>query len=105
MHTHRDIASDHTVTASVTVDIGEGRGALVLYPDDRYRGTEIEISPMGSSRRVHTGVHERHSRSGSVLTAIFGSLPVGEYLVWADPPSRSERVTVSDGAVTELALP
>ncbi len=102
---HPDLASAHTVTASVSLDIGEGRGALVIYPDDRYRGSEIEISPTGSSSRVHTGVHERRSRSGSVLAAIFGSLPVGEYLVWADPPSRSERVTVSDGAITELALP
>ncbi len=105
MSLHPDIATSHAVTASVTLDIGEGRGALVIYPDDRYRGSEIEISPSGSSRRVHTGVHERRACAGSILAAIFGSLPAGEYLVWADPPSRSERVTVSDGAITELALP
>ena len=27
------------------LDIGDGRGALVIYPGERYRRREIEISP------------------------------------------------------------
>ena len=43
-------------SATVALDIGEDRGALVIYPDDRYRGREIEISlAREDGRRVHTG--------------------------------------------------
>jgi hypothetical protein len=105
--------SAHTVesgaiatTASVTLDVGAGRGALVIYPSARYRGREIEISPVDEDApRVHTGVHERHWQGGSALTAIFGSLQTGEYVVWADADTRAARVEVCEGAVTEIALP
>jgi hypothetical protein len=100
-----DIGAGHTTSASVTLDIGAGRGALVIYPSDAFRGREIEISPAGRrASRVHTGVHERRSHSGSILTAIFGSLPAGEYVVWSDDTTAARSVTVSDGAVAEVAL-
>jgi hypothetical protein len=38
------------------------------------------------------------------LTAIFGSLPAGEYVVWSDETTAARSVTVSDGAVAEVAL-
>ena len=83
----------------------QGRGALVIYPSEPYRGTEIEISRAdGGARRAHTGVHERSTQAGGKLTAIFGSLPVGEYIVWADDTTARTRITVSEGAVTELFL-
>jgi hypothetical protein len=96
-------------SASVALDIGPGRGALVIYPDERYRGQEIEISPAagdghGDGRRVHTGVHERPTMVGSTLTAIFGSLPDGEYVVWTDAETAGPTITVAEGAVTELRL-
>ncbi len=92
-------------SASVALDIGAGRGALVIYPSERFRGQEIEISPVdGDGRRVHTGVHERATMAGSVLTAIFGSLPEGGYIVWEDATTAGPPITVSDGAVTELHL-
>jgi hypothetical protein len=105
MDTHA-VNSDRLVaTASVTLDIGMGRGALVIYPSERYRGREIEISPAAEGApRVHTGVHERHSHRGPVLTAIFGSLQTGEYVVWADPQTRAASVEVCEGAVREIAL-
>src|SRR5437763_15809080 len=93
---------DCATSASVTLDIGGGRGALIIYPDDRYRGREIEISRRDAlDHRVHTGIHERQSRSGSKLTAIFGSLPAGEYVVWADhyADAATGTVTVTDAAV------
>ncbi len=92
-------------SASVALDIGEGRGALVIYPDERYREREIEISRTdGAGHRVHTGVHDRSTGSGSVLTAIFGSLEAGEYVVWADSDIEGPVVNVAEAGVTEVTL-
>ena len=104
-HAMPDLGSQHAASASVALDIGEGRGALVIYPSERYRGAEIEISPVGGDgRRVHTGVHERSTQAGPKLTAIFGSLEMGEYVVWADETTARTTVEVAEGAVTELFL-
>jgi hypothetical protein len=104
-HTHDALAPAATC-ASVALDIGDGRGALVLYPSERFRGREIEISRTdGDARRVHTGVHERRADARSVLTAIFGSLPAGEYRVWEDELTPGPVVTVSERSVAEVALP
>jgi hypothetical protein len=93
-----------TASASVALDIGPGRGALVIYPDERFRGREIEISRAdGDGRRVHTGVHDRTTQSGPLLTAIFGSLPAAEYVVWIDE-SRPAKVSVPEGTIAELSL-
>jgi hypothetical protein len=103
-HTHHALAPA-AGCASVALDIGDGRGALVLYPSERFRGREIEISPAGGDgRRVHTGVHERRAEARSLLTAIFGSLPAGEYQVWEDARTPGPLVTVPDGAVAEVSL-
>ncbi len=104
-HPMEDLGSRHAASASVALDIGEGRGALVIYPSEQYRGTEIEISRVGGDdRRVHTGVHERSTQAGSKLTAIFGSLEMGDYVVWADETTARTTIRVSEGAVTELFL-
>jgi hypothetical protein len=103
-HTHGALAPAATC-ASVALDIGDGRGALVLYPSERFRGREIEISLAdGDGHRVHTGVHERHADARSMLTAIFGSLPAGEYRVWEDAQTPGPVVTVPEGAVAEVRL-
>ena len=91
-------------SATVALDIGAGRGALVIYPADRHRGREIEISREDDGPRVHTGVHERMTADGPVLTAIFGSLPDGDYLIWADAETPGPTVSVPAGAVAELRL-
>lgn len=95
--------------ASVALDIGAGCGALVLYPGERFRGREIEISrPLSGGRdqprRVHTGVHERRVETASILTAIFGSLPAGDYVVWEDATTPGPVVTVPAGSVAEVSL-
>ncbi len=91
--------------ASVALEIGAGRGALVILPDERFRGREIEISRVdGRGHRVHTGVHERATQTGRRLTAIFGSLPAGDYLLWEDDTTAGPIVTVPDGAVAEIRL-
>jgi hypothetical protein len=92
-------------SASVALDIGAGRGALVIYPGERFRDTEIEISRAdGDGHRVHTGVHERGAQGGSLLTAIFGSLAPGDYVVWEDERTVGANVTVPEGMVAELRL-
>jgi hypothetical protein len=92
--------------ASVAIDVGPGSGALILYPGERYRGREIEISRIdGHGHRVHTGVHERTTKERSRLTAIFGSLPFGDYVVWEDAGTAGPVVTVPDGAIAEVTLP
>jgi hypothetical protein len=95
--------------ASVALDIGAGSGALVLYPSERFRGREIEINRLDRDRsrqrgRVHTGVHERTTEVRSRLTAIFGSLPAGDYVVWEDATTEGPVVTVLDGAIAEVEL-
>lgn len=92
------------VGASVALDIGAGRGALVIYPSERFRGQEIEISVDEREPRVHTGVHQRGTPAGSTLTAVFGSLPAGDYLVWRDANTVGARVAVVEGQVAELRL-
>ena len=72
------MTSSHSSTASVALDIGSDRGALIILPAARFDGREIEISRMqGDGHRVHTGVHRRRSAAGEQLTAIFGSLARG----------------------------
>jgi hypothetical protein len=93
-------------SASVALDLGPGQGALVIYPGERFRGREIEISRHGGDGgRVHTGVHERRSHRGSLLTAIFGSLPAGEYAVWEDAETAAGTVAVAEESVAEFHLP
>lgn len=90
---------------SLAIDVGGGYGALVIYPSDRYRDLEIEVSRVASAAaRVHTGVHERATQSESLLTAVFGSLPAGEYVVWADATTEGPTVSVPDGGVVEVGL-
>jgi hypothetical protein len=104
-HTHETGIGTPASSASVALDIGGGRGALIIYPTERYRGLEIEISPAnGGTHRIHTGVHERSSAEGSALTAIFGSLPAGPYVIWEDETIAGETVTVPDGAIAEVHL-
>lgn len=90
--------------AHVALDIGPGRGALVIYPAERFRGREIEISWAGEDQRVHTGVLDRPTGAGSVLAATFGSLPAGDYVIWRDATTPGGQVTVPAGAVAEVPL-
>jgi hypothetical protein len=104
-HAPPDLGAQHASSASVALDIGAGHGALIIYPSEHYRGAEIEISRVGGDgRRIHTGVHDRATEAGLKLTAIFGSLVEGDWVVWADEATARTTVTVSEGAVTELFL-
>ena len=91
-------------TASVLLEVGDGKGALVLYLDEGFLDDEIEISPAGSAHRVHTGVLDRHTAAGVVKAAVFGSLAAGAYVVWRDAVTAATTVDVVDGMVTEWAV-
>jgi hypothetical protein len=92
-------------SASVALDIGGGLGALIITPSERFRDREIEISHTDhNGMRVHTGVHERTSGAGSELTAIFGSLPAGRYVIWEDADTAGPVVQVPDGGVAQVQL-
>jgi len=98
-------AINTAASASLALDIGTEAGALVIYPAERFRGREIEISPgHGRGHRVHTGVHERTTQAGSMLTAVFGSLPAGDYVVWETDTQPASTVAVRAGVVTEMHL-
>jgi hypothetical protein len=98
--------SEGAASAAVAIDIGNGLGALVILPGERFRGREIEISRVDSDEpRTHTGVHERSKKGGKVLTAIFGSLPAGEYVIWEDALTAGPVVEIPDGAVAQVKLP
>jgi hypothetical protein len=86
---------------SIVVEVGGDRGALVLYLDDAFRNHEVEISPVGSAHRVHTGVLDRATAAGTALAAVFGSLAAGPYLVWRDNQTAAATVVVIAGQVTE----
>jgi hypothetical protein len=106
-HEHGGRLAAAARSASVAINVGPGRGALVLYPGERFRDREIEISRAdgdGDGGRVHTGVHDRTTQERSLLTAIFGSLPAGDYVVWEDATTRGPIVTVPEGTVAELRL-
>ena len=100
-HTHEEAAE--VATGGVALDIGAGRGALIIYPDERYRGREIEISD-AEGHRVHTGVHDREAGAGTVLTAVFGSLAAGDYIIWCDEDTEGPLVSVPEAGIAELAL-
>ncbi len=102
--THEAPLGETANCASVALDVGPGRGALVLYPAERFRGREIEISRMGEAHRVHTGVHDRLTANGARLTAIFGSLAPGEYVLWEDASSPAGNATVHERAVAEVQM-
>jgi hypothetical protein len=104
-HHHHGVLAPAAESASVAIEVGPGRGALILYPSERWRGHEIEISRRdGDGHRVHTGVHERTTRTTARLTAVFGSLPAGEYVVWAGASTPGPAVAVPEGTVAEIAV-
>ena len=91
----------------VAIDVGGGRGALVVRGPAELLGFEIELSLVArGSRRTHAVFHERRvGEGGRVCAAVFPSLPAGTYLLWADGDGAPTSVEVEDGAVREIRLP
>jgi hypothetical protein len=94
------------VEGASVLDVGGDVGALVLYTDERFAESEIEISPEGDdAARVHTAIHERPTRDASgrpVYAGVFPDLRAGTYRIWAPEPGLRDRVTVVGGEIAEV---
>jgi hypothetical protein len=66
--------------ASVVLDIGGDRGALVVYAPETLAGLEIEIRrPDEPWDGTHTAVRRRDLSGGTCFAGVFGSLRAGAY--------------------------
>ena len=85
------------------LDIGRGRGALLLLCPAELMRREIEVSPVGADQqRVHTEVLRRVWGGLTAHTAVFAELSPGEYTVWGINGTPRSRVTVQEGVVTQV---
>jgi hypothetical protein len=86
----------------VVLDIGQDVGALMIYTEAALHGREIEVSPRGSTTRVHVEVLERRIGGRPVFAAVFPGLRAGDYDIWENAPNPSDTVTVVGGEVTTV---
>ena len=98
--------SERAFGGPVTVDIGNGAGALVLLLDDDWLEDEVHLRPLnGGGPSTHTGVWVRKVPSGDVVAAVFGSLPRGTYAVFDhDCSTVMVEIEVPDGRVVDIDL-
>lgn len=87
---------------TVVLDIGGEIGALIIYTEARLHGREIEVSPRGSTTRVHVEVLERRINGRPVFAAVFPGLRAGEYDIWEKFPKSSGTVTIVGGEVVTI---
>ena len=89
--------------AVVVLDVGGGTGALVVHVPEALLDHELEISPADTPRsRTHTLARRRHLPHGTVVAAVFPSLPEGDHTVWGPSGEPMARVHVTSGGVTEV---
>jgi hypothetical protein len=97
------------------LEIGEDRGALVVYTSDLLAGREIEIRPHhGDWTGTHTAVRIRHTGDKVLHAGVFGSLAAGSYDLRVrhhahrapgeGPSTVMMTVDVSPGGVTETSF-
>jgi hypothetical protein len=91
---------------TLVLDIGGDVGALVIVAGPEIAEQEIEISPGSdpATPRSHNVVHARHGLGQVAYTAVFPSVPAGEYTVWHRDGSPYATVTIDGGRVTELLM-
>jgi hypothetical protein len=94
--------------ATVVLDIGASRGALVVYLAEPMDGREVEIRPEGAPwTGQHTAVRRRDVRAGACFAAVFGSLPPGVHQLRECGTDTEPvlQVAVEAGRVTEAHWP
>jgi hypothetical protein len=91
---------------SLVLDIGGDVGALLLVAGPELAEQEIEISPGTdpATPRSHNVVHARRGPGGVAHTAVFPSVPAGDYTVWRGDGTPYATVTVTGGQVTQHDL-
>lgn len=91
---------------TLVLDIGGDVGALVLVAGPELAEREIEISPGTGARtpRSHNVVHARRNRDRVAYTAVFPSVPAGDYTIWRHDGTPHATVTVHGGQVTQHSL-
>jgi hypothetical protein len=90
---------------TLVLDIGGDVGALVIHTGPELAEQEIEISPGLYAPRSHNVVHARTNRERTAYTAVFPSVPAGEYTVWSGDGAPHATVTIRGGEVTEHHMP
>jgi hypothetical protein len=99
---------DPSGEATVVLDIGLFRGALVIYLPAALDGREVEVRPQGAPwTGRHTAVRRRDVRSGSCFAAVFDSLGTGVYQLRLCGSGTEPvlHVAVEAGRVTEADWP
>ena len=94
--------SDRVHPETVVLDIGGDIGALIIYAEGELHGREIEVSPRGSTTRVHVEVLERRINGRPVFAAVFPGLRAGEYEIWENARKPSGTVTIVGGEVATV---
>ncbi len=94
--------------ATVVLDIGGDRGALVITTGESLVGLEIEVHQRHLPwDGTHTAVRRREVRPATQFAGVFGSLPAGEYEARLKGIDRGPVVgaVVVGGKVTQVAWP
>jgi hypothetical protein len=89
------------------LDIGDGRGALILYAPAELLDREIEVTPAGApdAHRTHAQVRERHVAGTVSYAAVYPELSEGDYIIWRDRQTPAATVTITGGQVTRHHWP
>jgi hypothetical protein len=107
MHHHEYGAS---YTGTVVLDIGQDRGALVIFTGADQVGDEIEISPAAPGApecgpRTHAAVRERHLDGRTLYGAVYPGLREGSYTIWSDEVTPVGTVLVRGAEIAEFRWP
>lgn len=88
---------------SLVLDIGGDIGALLIHAGADLDEREIEISPGADldAPRSHNQVHARRNHDLTAYTAVFPSVPAGDYTVWHHDGTPHAKITIRGGEVTE----
>jgi hypothetical protein len=103
-HGHHHEHHDHSGGSNnLVLDIGGDVGALLIYTGAELDKAEIEISPGPDpgAPRSHNQVHARTNGSRTGYTAVFPSVPAGDYTIWRPDGRAKASVIIHGGQVTE----
>lgn len=104
---HVSAHNPHAGQGPVTLELGDGLGAVVLRVPPDMVGEEIEVSPVGcDGRRHHVEVLPRRTPGGSIVfAAVYPGLREGGWTLWRADGTPALVVEVADGVVSEVSWP